>query len=110
MDCLIIKKKWLDLILSGKKTLEIRGSRIHKRGKIGLIESGSGEIKGTCELVDCIGPLSKNDFKKNQNKHQSKLSNYKTTYAWVLTKPKRFSKPKKYKHPQGAVMWVKLKE
>lgn len=25
MDGLIIKKEWLDLILSGKKTLEIRG-------------------------------------------------------------------------------------
>lgn len=29
---LIIKKKWLDLIMSGQKTLEIRGSRTsHER-------------------------------------------------------------------------------
>lgn len=30
MDGLIIKKKWLDLILSNKKTLEIRGNDTHK--------------------------------------------------------------------------------
>lgn len=28
---LIIKKKWLDLIMSGQKTLEIRGSRTSHR-------------------------------------------------------------------------------
>lgn len=28
MDGLVIKKKWIDLILSGKKTLEIRGGVI----------------------------------------------------------------------------------
>ncbi len=28
MDGLIIKKKWLDLIVSGKKTIEIRGSNM----------------------------------------------------------------------------------
>ena len=29
---LIIKKKWLDLIMSGKKTLEIRGCRTYHVG------------------------------------------------------------------------------
>lgn len=42
MDGLIIKKKWLDLILSGKKTLEIRGCSTKKTGvPIYLLESGS---------------------------------------------------------------------
>ena len=30
---LIIKKKWLDLIMSGKKTLEIRGRRTSHVGE-----------------------------------------------------------------------------
>jgi len=38
MNGLIIKPKWADLILSGKKTWEIRGSQIF----------------GTVDLVDCI--------------------------------------------------------
>ena len=45
MDGLIIKKKWLDLILSGKKTLEIRGCSTKKTGvPIYLLESGSRRV------------------------------------------------------------------
>ena len=43
MDALIIRQPWLGLILSGKKTWEIRGSRTNKRGPIALIESGSAD-------------------------------------------------------------------
>ncbi len=71
MDCLIIKEPYTDLILSGVKTWEIRGSRTHKRGKIGLIKSGSGTIIGEADLVDCIGPLSLQEFLNNKDKHQS---------------------------------------
>lgn len=46
MDALIIKKQFLDKIFSGKKTWELRGSRTHKRGRIALIESGSGPCYG----------------------------------------------------------------
>ena len=37
IDCLIIIKPWLEKILSGEKDMEIRGSRTHKRGFIGII-------------------------------------------------------------------------
>ena len=33
MDGLIIKKKWLDLIVNDKKTIEIRGSDTKKQGE-----------------------------------------------------------------------------
>ena len=62
MGCLIIKKEHLDKILNGEKTWEIRGSKTHKRGKIGLIQSGSGTIVGECELIDCTDELSKEEF------------------------------------------------
>lgn len=108
MDCLIIKKEYLDKILAGKKTWEIRGSKTHKRGKIGLIQSGSGTIVGECELVDCVS-LTKEEYLKNKDKHQSLNANltYKKTYAWVLKNPKRYNEPKKYNHPKGAIIWVK---
>lgn len=44
MDGLIIKPKWADMVLSGFKPWEIRGSRTHKRGTIGIIKSGSGLV------------------------------------------------------------------
>ncbi len=107
-SALIIKKQWLDLILEGKKTWELRGSKTKKRETISLIESGSGEIKGSCKIVDCLGPLTKEQFSNNTNKHRSLQPSYKKTYAWVLSEPKRFEKGIKYNHPQGAIIWVKL--
>ena len=48
MDGLIVKKRWLNLILSGKKTIEIRGSNTKKIGQpIYLLESGTNLVKGT---------------------------------------------------------------
>ena len=42
-----MKKKWLDLILSGKKTWEIRGSNTMHRGNTHLAESKkTGRIQG----------------------------------------------------------------
>jgi len=113
-SALIIKEKWLELILSSKKNWEIRGSATSKRGKIALIQSGSGKIYGYADLVDCIGPLSSNDLLKNLRKHKILKKNiksirYKKPYAWVLKNVKCLKTPKNYIHPQGAIIWVNLK-
>jgi hypothetical protein len=54
---LIIMEPWAERILIGKKTWEIRGSKTHIRGKIDIIQSGTGHDYGTANLVDCIGPF-----------------------------------------------------
>lgn len=113
MDCLIVKPKWLNLILDGKKDLEIRGSLTNKRGRIGLIESGSGEIKGFVDIV-CSYPIDRDLFEANRSRHcidaeYDKLP-YQKPCAWVFQNPVRFKKPIKYKHPQGAVIWVKVED
>ena len=114
MRGLLIKKFWLEKILEGEKTWEIRGSNTHIRGRIGLIESGSGLVKGTCDLADVKGPLSLTELRRNVSKHMTSLSElrkpsrYKKTYAWVLKDAKALRKPVPYEHPQGAVIWVKL--
>ena len=110
---LVIRPYWIDLILKGKKTWEIRGSRTMIRGTIGLIPSGSGTIVGVCEVVDCIGPLSARSFRTNAAKagmrpSEAQLGHYSKTYAWVLKSPKRLGKPVRYQHPSGAVIWVSL--
>lgn len=114
MDALIIKKPFLDKILSGEKTWELRGSRTHKRGCIALIESGSGLVMGECVLVDCVGPLDNKIYLENKLKHGSTNSfenkSYKNLFAWVLKNPKKYLKPKPYNHPMGAVIWVKLED
>ena len=110
MKALVIKKPWIDLILDGLKTWEIRGSRTKVRGTIELIQSGSGLVIGTAEIVDCI-ELSIDLYKSSFDKHQiNEVGNlpYKKTYAWVMKNPHRYAKPRPYKHPQGAVIWVNL--
>lgn len=111
MDGLIIKPHWADLILSGVKTWEIRGSRTKKRGTIGIIKSGSGLVYGTVELVSYV-PLTMYACDANKDKHHADYADiyYKTPYAWVLRNPIVYPEPIPYNHPQGAVIWVKLSE
>lgn len=55
MDGLIIKKKWLDLIVDGKKTIEIRGSDTNKQNEtIYLLESGTHRVVATVVIRDAI--------------------------------------------------------
>ena len=110
MKGLIIKRPWIDFILDGSKTWEIRGSRTNVRGMIELIQSGSGLVVGSVEIVDCI-ELSKEFYSSSFEKHHIQNTDnfpYKKTFAWVLKNPKRYDKPRTYKHPMGAIIWVNL--
>lgn len=112
MKALIIKEKWLNLILSGRKTWEIRSSNTKIRGKILLIKSGSKQIFGECELVDSK-KLNLYQYQISEDKHcidiKQDILPYKNTYAWVLKNPKKYDNPIPYKHPMGAVIWVNFK-
>jgi len=110
MKALLIKKPWIDYILNGQKTWEIRGSNTRIRGEIELIQSGSGLVVGKCKLVDCI-ELSLIDYQSNESKHcikDTSLLPYKKTFAWVLADAERYATPRTYKHPNGAIIWVNL--
>jgi hypothetical protein len=112
MHGLIIKQEPLDLILSGQKDWELRGSRTNIDGTIALIQSGSGTIVGRAELDGVLGPLSLGELRANA-KHLGYtpaeiFKYYPKTYAWVLKNAKRLKRPISYRHPQGAVIWVKL--
>ena len=68
MKALIIKNPWIDYILNGSKVWEIRGSKTNIRGQIELIQSGSGLVVGSCEIIDCK-ELTLEDYKNNIDKH-----------------------------------------
>ena len=114
MKGLLIRDPWIDRILSGKKTWELRGQRTKVRGRIVLIRAGSGHVVGTAELVDVIGPLSLSELKRTERKHRveprhfSRAWRYRKTYAWRLANPRRYKRAKPYDHPAGAVIWVNL--
>ena len=110
---LIVRAEWLDLILQGVKSWEMRSKHTNVRGRIGLIEAGSGCVVGTACLTDSIGPLSSDEWRANVHRHKvpyrgcEQLS-AKWSYAWVLQGTERFETPIKYEHPRGAVVWVKF--
>lgn len=109
---LLIKSPWIDYILEGKKTWEIRSTKTKTRGRIALIKSGSERVFGSVEISDCIA-LSLDDYQQGLNKHaiapeECRELPYKRTYAWALANPVIFDEPIPYKHPMGAVVWVNL--
>jgi len=104
---LIIKKVWLDKIFNEGKVWEMRSSRTYIRGRIGLIESGTGLIIGEADLIDSHS-ISRHPSLIKYHKVEDVELLRKWRYAWVLKNAKRYGKPIPYKHPQGAVIWVKL--
>jgi hypothetical protein len=114
MRGLLIRAEPLNAILRGEKTWEIRCRRVNIRGKIALIQSGSGYIVGTCEIVDCIGPLTLKELLRTTRLHGIPLKElrvglpYTQTFAWILRNAKRFEKPIPYKHKFGIVTWHPL--
>ncbi len=111
MKALIIKKVWLDKIFDEGKTWEMRSTRTKVRGKVGLIESGSGLIIGEAILIGCsYFPIKPNNkyYDRHKVKNVELLKKWK--YPWILSDAKRYDTPVKYKHPQGAVVWVNIKE
>lgn len=111
MKGLIIKSPHIENILDGKKVWELRGSDTKIRGRIALIKSGSKTIVGYANLVGSSGPCSPAALELSEHLHLAKgATKYKNTYAWHLEKVEKLETPISYSHPQGAIIWVKLKD
>lgn len=113
MRGLIIRNPHLEKILRDDKIWEIRGRRTKVRGRIALILGGSGTIVGEADLVDCLGPISLARLRREAGKAGGRAQDfpqllYEETYAWVLANVRRYRRPKPYRHPRGAVIWVTL--
>ena len=104
---LVVKKKWLDLILKGRKDWEICGMHTNRRGWIHLAESkASGLLMGRARVVDCK-ELPRATFSSHIKRHcVSNLAEvqYAKIYAWVLKDAERYSEPFWYNHHSGAVI------
>jgi hypothetical protein len=110
---LLIKSPWIEKILAGEKTWEIRGNNIKIRGPVALIRSGSGLIVGVCKIVDVIPFASVSELERFEEKHcvpKSRMQevDYKKPHAWVIEDAKPLARPILYQHPNGAIGWVNL--
>ncbi len=111
---LIIKSPYIDRILAGTKTWEMRSSSTSQRGPIALIKQGTGQIVGVANLVGVKGPLSEQDKLNTIDRHQiseERLQSGDTekwNIAWILESAQQLDIPINYQHPNGAVIWVNL--
>jgi len=109
---LLVRAPYVDWIVDGLKTWEIRTKRTQRRGRIGLIRSKSGLVVGEAQIVDVVGPLTRalladNAKLMNVNRRDA-WEPEEPTFAWVLQGAGRYRKPVPYKHRSGAVIWARL--
>ena len=105
---LVVKRPWIDYLLEGTKTWEIRGTKTTKRGGIHLAESGTGTLVGGASLVTFIF-VTRDSFKKNRYVHRVpsvSYVKYPNMYAWIFENPRRYETPFDYHHTPGAVIFV----
>ncbi len=111
---LVIRAEPIQQILRGEKDWEMRSKAVHKRGRIALIQKGTGQVVGVANLVDCLGPMSDEEMLEHWNHHRIprellhsvEVAKWRT--AWVLEQVQRLAKPISYVHRSGAVTWVTL--
>jgi hypothetical protein len=105
-----MKEHWVDKVLSGEKTWELRRTNCTKRQVIGLIANGTSAIQGQVRVVDSF-PLSPELFRDNMDKHcydGDIYAKYPKPHAWVFADPKRYRKPYHVNKPGAAQGWVIL--
>jgi hypothetical protein len=115
LSAIPIKEPWIDMILSRKKTWEIRSKFTKKIGLVALIRSGLGTVVAVAKLSKVI-QLTQSIARKNvrlmgvSRLSEDEALNCDGAYAWVLKVVIKFKTPVPYKHPPGAVTWVTLDE
>ena len=114
--CLKINDKWANLILSGRKTWEIRRTNTKIRGRIALGNTKTLCCVGYATLIDSV-EMTVEELKKHNDKHQANdfIEKYaqgrkgqkrrKKLFAWVLKDVVK-TKPKRYSHSTGS--WCKI--
>ena len=104
---LVLRPHWLNLILAGEKTLEIRGRNL-SAGNYWL--GTRGMIHGFAILEPAMLINTAQAWQELRHRHrvESNQLPYKTTYALPVRRCRRVA-PTPYVHPRGAVGIVKYR-
>ncbi|KAH8091182.1 ASCH domain containing protein [Aureococcus anophagefferens] len=122
---LCVHPEWLEKILRGVKTVELRGTVSKKEvgTRLGLICCGTSRVYGECTFVECRGPLTDDELLELQPRHRVRARddgepdtadalrariNYRDCYGWFVKDAVVYETPLAYEHPGGAQTWVNL--
>lgn len=112
---LMIHEQWLELILKGEKTLEVRSQSCStKIGQTiwlcpcGRSKNGESEAVGKALVKSSHGPLSPEQWVKLRPAHLVEGPRpYKSCYAWEFAEVERLQQPVRFKRQHGAQIWQK---
>ncbi len=112
MNGLVIKSPSIERILQASRIWAVRGTRTRASGRIALVKR-SGQIVGTCSVMDCIGPMTPEELRADAAPQQVPVEMLMSSpgakaFAWVLSDVKALAEPIPYTPATGAMMWVKL--
>jgi hypothetical protein len=111
VNCLSLNQPYADLLISGKKTIEVRRWSTNFRGqflvhasrsinqeacnrlKIEQAKLVTGAIVGKANLYNVISYGSKNAFLKDKNKHFASSNYSNPKYGFLVNEAKRFDIP-----------------
>jgi hypothetical protein len=70
-----------------------------------MMASKTDEITAKATIVDCIGPLTLDQFSTFKNMHKSQQATlpYKKTYGWILENVEQVTPPLPHKRKQGCI-------
>jgi len=111
---LIIREPWIDYILAGTKTWEMRTAPTKRRGRIALIRKGTGLVVGIAEIVENLPPLDAASFAATRDRHQiparldAKVLAAGWVHPWVLRDVQRLPRSVVAGQKAGQVIWVPL--
>jgi hypothetical protein len=112
LSAIPIRSPYVDQILDGTKTWEIRSKATKKIGPVALIRSKSGTVVGTATLskvIELTPAIARANAKRMGMSQQDAVS-CAGEYAWVLEDVVKLKNPVPYVHPSGAVTWVTLND
>ncbi|MCK1625403.1 ASCH domain-containing protein [Bradyrhizobium sp. 160] len=103
---LIIDRPWIDLILAGEKTWEMRARATKHRGLVALVRKGSGEVVGAAQLIDTRA-CNLADYRKFEQFHRVPGTDQRAAVAnwpvaWILSSVRKLELPVSYEHKRGA--------
>ncbi|CAJ1457263.1 unnamed protein product [Effrenium voratum] len=100
---LLFDLPWLQCILDGRKTLELRGFRV-KNGPSGRVWLGVEDRIHAAARVDAAGPLTLEEYLRQapQHLHPSKTLPFKTTWGLMLTNVQKLSEPLWFHRPPSS--------
>ena len=90
IKCLFVKAPFAGWIVDGVKRIDYRTRETYIRGRIGIIESGTGTVIGDAMMYECV-------YYSDSN-----------LYGWLLCDARRYKTPIPFDHKQGAVVWIDL--